>query len=198
MGSVGPAPAPPDGRPTDLRLLVLVLFTGWAALLSVESWFRPPGVERPVPFPTTVLRPEGTYHRVPQVADHQPLPPQVVVLQAADYRGPDGQRLALRWITHTSSSRGGINFDFPSIATAVLGPGTRGHCQRISAAGPEATLLGSETELRAALAASAPQGFERLLWLAGLRPYQANACLWTGTVARPSPSAPRRAPSRFE
>ncbi|MCP9915801.1 hypothetical protein [Cyanobium sp. ATX 6F1] len=190
-----------SGLRLDLRSGVLVLFTGWATLLSLESWFRLPGVEASPPFPAQLVEGGRIFARVPLGANRKPLPGQLFALAGADYRAPDGARMALRWISHGSSGRG-VDFELSKIAPALLGPGARGSCQlppRLGLGSPE---LRTNAELSRALGARQPTGGEQGLWLAGLRPQRSNACLWIGRTAAPptsltsppSSSAPRPSP----
>jgi hypothetical protein len=188
-------------RSDRLRTGALLLLALWATGLSLESWFRRPGLQRPQPFPPQLLRGRVIYERRPPAANHQPLPDGLEVLEAADYQAPSAPRLALRWLTLTSSGSG-VNFPLEKVAPAVLGPGGRGVCQLADRPGTTAPLLHSPAELNRALAATAPRGAQWWLWLAGLRPYRSNACLWIGGTATeistltspPSSSAPRPSP----
>lgn len=170
------APTPSLDR---LRTGALLLLALWATGLSFESWFRRPGLQRPLPFPPQLVRGPLIYERRSPVPDHKPLPDGLEVLEAADYQAPGAPRLALRWLTLTASGSG-VNFPLEKVAPAVLGPGGRGVCQLADRPGTTAPLLQSSAELNRALAATAPRGAQWWLWLAGLRPYRANACLWLG------------------
>lgn len=162
-----------------LRSGALALLAGWAAVLSVESWFRAPGMERPAPFPEQLLHEGRLYERRPAAPEVKPLPSGLLILEAADYLAPGRPRLALRWLTLASSARA-INFPLEKVAPAVLGPGATGFCQLALRPGTDAPRLRTERQLVEALKATSPRGRERWLWLAGLRPYRSNACLWTG------------------
>ncbi len=192
------APTPSLDR---LRTGVLLLLGLWATGLSLESWFRRPGLQRPLPFPPQLFWGRVIYERRLPAANLQPLPDGLEVLEAADYQAPGTPRLALRWLTLTSSGSG-VNFPLEKVAPAVLGPGGRGVCQLADRPGTTAPLLHDSAELNRDLAATAPRGVQWWLWLAGLRPYRSNACLWIGGTAieistltsPPSSSAPPRSP----
>jgi hypothetical protein len=176
-GGLTVAAGPPvQDRP---RTVALALLAGWASLLSVESWFRSPGVDRPEPFPAQLLHQGRLYQRGPAAPDAKTLPNDLVTLAAADYVAPGRPRLAVRWLTLPSSGRG-IDFPLEKVAPAVLGPGATGYCQITLRPGTDAPPLRTGRQLREALEATAPRGGPWWLWLAGLRPYRSNACLWTG------------------
>lgn len=162
-----------------VRTVCLAVLVGWAALLSVETWFRSPGVVRPEPFPAQLTHQGRLYARTAPAPDAKHLPNDLVALEAADYLAPGRPRLAVRWLTLPSSGRG-VDFPLEKVAAAVLGPGATGFCQLASGPGTGAPPLRTDGQLRAALEATAPRGPQWWLWAAGLRPYQHNTCLWTG------------------
>lgn len=178
MGDSAP-PARPAAPGDRARTAALALLAGWAAVLSIESWFRSPGVDQPPPLPDQLLHQGRLHRRTAPRPDRQRLPEQLVTLAAADYVSPGRPRLAVRWLTLPSSGRG-VVFPLEQVAPAVLGPGARGSCQIAAAPGTAAPQLRTSRQLRAALEATAPRGGQWWLWVAGLRPFQRNACLWTG------------------
>jgi hypothetical protein len=162
-----------------LRTVALAMMACWATLLSLESWFRSPGVDQPHPFPAELLHQGERYTRTGAAPDAERLPGDLVALASADYQAQGRPRLALRWLTLPSSGRG-ITFPLEQVGAAVLGPGATGFCQRTTRPGSGAPRLHTDAQLRTVLKATAPKGWDRLVWVAGLRPYQNNACLWTG------------------
>lgn len=161
------------------RSIALVALAGWASLLSIESWFRTPGMVRPERFPPQLEHQGRLYRRQPAASPAKPLPGDLVILEAADYLAAGRPRLALRWLTLPSSGRSQI-IPLEKLPAAVLGPGAQGFCQLAPRPGSGAPRLATAAQLSEALEATAPQGAQRWLWLAGLRPYRSNACLWTG------------------
>jgi hypothetical protein len=165
---------PPRLRPRQLLLLALALWAGW---LSLESLWRPPGAEPPPVLPAQLQLDGITYRRLSGTAapSLRPLPEGLTVLAAADYAAEASSRkLALRWITLGSSSGRGVRFPIDTLPSLVLGPGASGGCQL------DGRLLRSEAAVMRALSTRDPRGLDRLAWLAGLRPYRSNACLWVG------------------
>lgn len=155
-----------------LRRLTLMLLAGWGVVLSVESWFRPPGWSGHVQLPLT-LRREGrvwTRRAAPPPADD--LPGSVTLLQDAAY-GPI--RMALVGL---ASSGTGVFMPVEAIGPALLGAGGRGRCVVLAADGEVVAELRTADAWRAWMEAHPPGLRERIAWLTGLRPYRANVCLW--------------------
>lgn len=168
---------------TTLRLPLLVALAGWATLLTLESWWRSPaaGPERGLPERLVV---EGrSFERLsgaqPPLPPRRALPQGLVLLEAADYRpasaSADGAAalLQLRRLAHARTGNSGV-MPVEAITTALVGSDGQGSCVGLDADG----------QVRASIAGSAiePRGAgERLGWLAGLRPYRFNTCLWLGS-----------------
>jgi hypothetical protein len=155
-----------------LRLPLLVALAAWATLLSLESWWRLPaaGPERGLPERLVV---EGrSFERLTGVQPSQPprraLPQGLVLLEAADYRSGEAL-LQLRRLAHARTGNSGV-MPVEAITTALVGSDGQGSCVGLDADG----------RVREALAQPRGAG-ERLAWLAGLRPYRFNSCLWLGS-----------------
>jgi hypothetical protein len=157
----------------SLRGLLLVLLAGWSALLSLETWFRPPGWSGGAPpLPASLAREGRTWPRAPASPLAGELPEEVALLAAADY----GPIRLLRLGLPTSGT--GVHLPLEEIGPAVLGQGGRGRCVVLGADGGIERELSSEKEWLEWIGGQGPRGRERVAWLAGLRPYRANVCLW--------------------
>ncbi len=178
------------------RTVALLLLAGWSVLLSLESWFRPPGPANPFLFPAELRLGGVGYRRVPPRANLSPLPEGVTVREASDYRSSTGQRFSLKWLTLASSGTG-VHLPLDSFTQAVLGDGGRGAC--FLPAGPGQpqpyTVVRTSSDFQHGLPERLPRGLDRLRWLAGLRPLLPHGCLWMG---RSGPPAGRAEPIRLE
>jgi hypothetical protein len=96
----------------------------------------------------------------------------VVLLAAADYGPIRLRRLGL------ATSGTGVHLPLAEIGPAVLGPGGRGRCVVLGADGAIERELPTEEEWQDWIRGRGPRGGDRVAWLAGLRPYRANVCLW--------------------
>ncbi|MEX1322719.1 MAG: hypothetical protein AB1Z21_00830 [Synechococcaceae cyanobacterium] len=167
------------------RLPLLWGLAGWAALLSLESLFRPGGVPTGAELPQRLERGGRVWQRQPAAAAAAgPLPDGVVLLQQADYRAlgaaPEalsGDTILLRRLGLTTSGTG-VHLPVEEIGPALLGPGGQGRCVVLDADGAPVQELSSAEAWAAWMALQRPGRLETLAWLAGLRPYRANGCLW--------------------
>jgi hypothetical protein len=164
---------------------VLFTLTGWAALLSLEVMIRSPGPVGAPPLPERLQR-QGVVLQRGKAADlPTPLPTGVVLLEAADYgvaaggSGAASSRppVRLRRLALTSSGTG-VHLPVQELAASLLGPGGRGRCVVLDASGAVVREMSTSEEWQAAAAGSTPDRSATLAWLAGLRPYRPNLCLW--------------------
>jgi hypothetical protein len=100
------------------------------------------------------------------------LPEGVVLLAAADYGPIRLRRLGL------PTSGTGVHLPLDAIGPAVLGPGGRGRCVVLGSDGLILHELATEASWLEWIREQGPHGGELVAWLAGLRPYRANICLW--------------------
>ncbi len=166
------------------RLILLVALAGWAALLSLESWFRPGGFLTKAGLPERLER-DGLIwqRRSSTTVPSGPLPEGVVLLEQADYLpvSTGAQTLTrpihLRRLSLTTSGTG-VDLPVEAIGPALLGAGGKGRCVVLDARGAIVTELPTGEAWAAWIAPQRPTRYEILSWLAGLRPFRANGCLW--------------------
>jgi hypothetical protein len=155
------------------RGLVLAVLAAWAAVLSLETWFRPPGWSGGAPpLPATLPRQGRIWPRMPASPLAGELPEGVVLLEGADYGPIRVRRLGL------PSSGSGVHMPVAAIGPTVLGPGGRGRCVVLAADGTIERELPTAAAWERWMRGRAASGKGRVAWLAGLRPYRANVCLW--------------------
>ncbi len=167
------------------RTAALLLLAGWSVLLSLESWFRPPGPANPYRFPAELSVGGVGFLRVQTRPDHAALPAGVTVREGADYHSSTGQHFYLRWITLASSGTG-VALPLEPFSEAVLGPGASGVCRLTPEPGRPPIVVRSASDFQQGLAGRLPSGVERLRWLAGLRPLIPHGCLWMGRLGPPA------------
>lgn len=180
----------------NARLALLVLLAGWSVLLSLESWGRRPGDPRGMELPDRLVR-QGRVHERRGLPDpggvpalRAELPEGVVLLEVAHYR-PQGAEadpaaeIRLLHLVHTRTGRSGV-MPVEAIAEALADAG--GRCIVPAPDG------GIERELRTSAAwrqwrasreARSSVWMHRLTWMAGLRPYGDNTCLWMSAPGAP-------------
>lgn len=159
-------------RLPSLRLCLLVALAGWAAALSLESFFRPAGWTQGESLPAELARGGRTLRRAPASPLAGALPEGVTLLEAADY----GPIRLLRLALPTSGT--GVHLPVEAIGPAVLGPGGQGRCVVLDEQGAIVRELPTAAAWEQWIGSRNPRGLERVAWLAGLRPYRANGCLW--------------------
>lgn len=168
------------------RLAVLALLASWSALLTVESWLRPPVASAERDLPEQLQRSGRLYRRLPP-ADPSPadLPAGLVLVAAANYSpqspatAADPAVIRLRLVVHTRSGTSGA-IPVEVINTALAGPTERGRCVELDANGVVTAEFPTSAALSAWNRSRSVPAIERLAWLAGLRPYQSHRCLWLG------------------
>jgi hypothetical protein len=186
------------GRLLQLRLPLLLALAAWASLLALESWIRPagiPGAGGGQALPQRLERSGRVYERLPAslppTAPRRPLPEGVQILGGADYRavdpaapsgGPGSGLILLRRVAHGRTGRSGL-LPVEAITAALAGPAGRGRCVWLDAEGGVIAAAASQNALGEALRARPVPLVERLAWLAGLRPFRDNSCLWEGSPA---------------
>lgn len=167
------------------RLLLLWGLAAWAVVLSLESLFRRGGVLTGAALPERLERGGRVWLREPAAAPAAgPLPDGVVVLQQADYRAvgafaeaTGSTPIRLRRLGLTTSGTG-VHLPLEEIGPALLGPGGQGRCVVLDADGAPVQEFSSAEAWAAWMAPQRPSRLDTLAWLAGLRPYRANGCLW--------------------
>ncbi|KMM17587.1 hypothetical protein [Synechococcus sp. GFB01] len=172
------------------RLAVLAALTGWAALLSVESWFRPAGLSLQGGLPDRLEWLGRSYRRVggppPSASLAKRLPRSFLVLDASDYRSiaasdagrsgaPTDLRLELLVSTRSGWS-GAIPVD--QIARSGSERAQSGRCVILDESFRVKQELRSSEEWQRFHGPGPSAGTNPLVWLAGLRPYRVNSCLW--------------------
>jgi hypothetical protein len=164
------------------RLLLLSGLTLWAAVLSVETLFRSPGVASHSRLPDRLERAGRVYLRRPPAPAVGPLPPDLVVLEAADYLptpSPSAEQAPIRLRRLALSSSGtGVALPVETIGAALVGPGARGRCVVLDPAGVIRLELPTAAAWQAWIDTQRPGLWAGIAWLSGLRPYRANGCLW--------------------
>ncbi|WP_143593500.1 hypothetical protein [Synechococcus sp. 1G10] len=111
------------------------------------------------------------------------LPEGVVLLEQADYLPVSSgavsatRPILLRRLGLTTSGTG-VDLPVEAIGPAILGPGGKGRCVVLDAGGAIEKELPSGEAWAAWMAPQRPAPAEIVAWLAGLRPYRANGCLW--------------------
>jgi hypothetical protein len=168
------------------RDALVYALTAWAALLSLESLVRVPGAVVGGPrLPAQLVR-EGVTLQRGAARDHvSALPEGIVLLEAADYdvaapaqaARPRSGTVRLRLLALTSSGTG-VHLPVELLGESLLGQGGRGRCVVLDASGAVVREMTTSAEWKVAAARSAPDGSGTLAWLAGLRPYRPNLCLW--------------------
>ncbi|MCP9927876.1 hypothetical protein [Cyanobium sp. CH-040] len=187
-----------SSRLPPLRLVLLVALAGWASLLALESWWRLPAAGPEQGLPERLVLDGRPYRRFSGV--QAPLPPKralpigLVLLEAADYRpapasgdgAADGTAdgaaavLQLRRVVHARTGNSGV-MPVRAITRALAGSDGQGRCVRLDADGRVQNTPAESAASAAPTAPESPGGVERLIWLAGLRPYRVNTCLWLGS-----------------
>lgn len=158
----------------------LYALTAWGVVLSLETWFRVPGAGPWPALPDQLERNGRLYRRGPAGDDPGEPPPALSLLAAADYRptGPGGgAAIKLRLLTLPSTGTG-VAMPVEAIGPALLGTGGRGRCVSLDAMGSPLAELPTDAAWQAWMKRQPPDGPALLAWLAGLRPYRANLCLW--------------------
>jgi hypothetical protein len=154
------------------RTIVLASLAGWATLISIESLWRPPGSPVRSGLPPSLLL-EG--RRLPRRDAARPsakLPEGISLLEAAHY-GP----VRLLHLAHGRTGRSG-GMPVEAINEALTGSAGGGACLLLTAEGSISREMATQNEWAAVLHPRPPSPLQRLAWLAGLRPYRVNACLW--------------------
>lgn len=172
------------------RLALLAVLTGWAALLSVESWFRPAGLSLQDGLPDRLEWLGRSYRRVggppPTSSLRKRLPRSFLVLDAGDYRlipasddgasgAPKDLRLELLVSTRSGWS-GAIPVD--QIPLSSADPATLGRCIILDSEFRVKQELRSSEEWQRFHGYGPADRIRPLTWLAGLGPYRVNSCLW--------------------
>ncbi|MCT0225935.1 hypothetical protein [Synechococcus sp. CS-1328] len=165
-------------KASSLRRIVLIGLAGWACLLSIESLVRLPGPDPAGALPAQLQRGSLLLPRRPAepLAQKKPpvaLPDGVVERAAVCYGTMD-----LRLLAHTRSGASG-RLPVEAINTAITGSSGGGHCLIVDADGRILAELATEADWMAWRQAHPPTAAQTLGWLLGLRPRQANVCLWT-------------------
>jgi hypothetical protein len=158
----------------------LYALTGWGVLLSLETWLRLPGAGPWPAFPERLERSGRLYLRGPAAADQGEPPPGLTLLAAADYRPTapgGGLPIRLRLLTLPSSGTG-VAMPVEAIGPALVGVAARGQCVVLDPSGTLLAALPSNAAWQSWMARQRPDRLGRIAWLAGLRPYRANTCLW--------------------
>ncbi len=179
----GPPPVPSGW---SRRHVVLLALAGWAAILSLETLFRSPGVPTGMALPQRLTRQGMLYVRRQAPSRSASLPAGLTLLEAADFHPlpSHGWRqplspIRLRLIGLASSGTG-VHMPVEAIAPAILGPQGRGACVALHESGEVSRTMATAAQWNQWMASSRPGPDEMVLWLAGLRPYRANVCLWEG------------------
>jgi hypothetical protein len=185
------------------RLVVLAALTSWATLLAVESWFRSPIGPHEGELPEQLLWNDRVYRSQPAPSLVPPeqgeLPGGVALVAATDYHleslwalrpsvksVSDNPAIRLRLVVSTRSGYSGA-IPVERITTALAGPGERGLCVELDESGAVTAELPTSSALADWQRRQSAPIFHRLAWLAGLRPYQTNRCLWLGYRWRSQP-----------
>ncbi|MFQ6537983.1 MULTISPECIES: pyocin knob domain-containing protein [Aphanothece] len=172
-----------------VRLGLLWLLAGWAALLSLDALIRPAAVHPGAALPQQLRRDGVAYGRLDPAPPPPslPLPPGVVLLEAADYRpltaAAPQPLIRLRLLGHSRTGESGV-FPLAAISQALNAPADgAGACVVLDASGMVTQRFSSEWEHTTWVRSRPVPLHERLAWLAGLRPYRANSCLWQSASA---------------
>jgi len=158
----------------------LFALAGWATLLSLETWFRSPGAGPWPALPDQLERQGRLYQRGPAADDPGDPPPALTLVAAANYQpaGAGGGRpIRLRLLTLASSGTG-VEMPVEAIGPALIGPGSKGRCVVLDRNGTILSEQPTDAAWQAWKAPQRPSPQEIGTWLAGLRPYRANTCLW--------------------
>lgn len=170
-----------DSAGVSCRLLLLFLLFAWASILSVETWFRRGGFSNQWGLPKQLVRQGVPYLRQLSVGIDRPLPDGMVVLEAADYvparSARPGGVIRLRRVSLTRSSQA-VTLPVERIGTELLGPGGRGRCVLLDQNGTVLAEIPTREAMDIWWKAHPPGLKDRMFWLAGIRPYRANSCLW--------------------
>lgn len=159
---------------------VLLALTAWGVVLSVETLFRQPGFGRHLALPDRLERAGRHYLRSPAARDPGRPPEGLTLLAQADYREPGvatGDPIRLRLLTLASTGMG-VSMPVKAIGPSLLGEGSQGSCVILDRKGQPLTRLSTEAEWQEWMARRRPGPGGLVAWLAGLRPYRANTCLW--------------------
>lgn len=159
----------------------LYVLTAWGVVLSLETLIRTPGAGPWPSFPEQLERSGRVYLRRPPATDHAEPPAGLTLLAAADY-APVGAAggdppIRLRLLTLASSGTG-VSMPVEAIGGALLGSGGRGRCVVLDERGMPLAVLPTEAAWQSWMARQRPDRLGLIAWLAGLRPYRANICLW--------------------
>jgi hypothetical protein len=182
-------------RLTQWRLPLLLALAAWASLLALESWIRPAGFPGAAALPQRLERDGRVYARLqgsaPITPPRRPLPEGVQLLDGADYRAtgaaaasgaPALGLIQLRRVAHARTGDSGV-LPVEAITVAFAGPDGSGRCVWLDESGAVIAAFATGWELREALRARPVPWSQRLAWLAGLRPFRDNSCLWEGSAA---------------
>lgn len=160
----------------------LFALAAWSLVLSLETWFRRPGAWPWPAFPDQLERNGRLYRRSPAGDDPGETPPALTLLAAADYQPTGtggGPPIRLRLLTLASSGKS-VTMPVEAIGPELVGPAARGQCVVLDAGGNRLAQLPTDGAWQDWMAQQTPPRPSLIAWLAGLRPYRANLCLWEG------------------
>ncbi|MCP9888946.1 hypothetical protein KBY96_13530 [Cyanobium sp. ATX 6A2] len=164
----------------------------WALALSLLALVRQPGR---ADLPPQLLLGGRLYRPVPAPPPPGPLPEGLVLRAAADYvsitgtngsgHAPTGQpHLRLRRVALTQTGRSAV-IPVERLGTLLVAEGVAGQCVQLDAGGRVLRGWPTAATWRVARDARSARWSHRLAWLAGLRPYGDNSCLWMSAPGVP-------------
>ena len=166
----------------ERRPLLLWLLASLALATLLRAWLRPGGsyggLLQPPPLPERLISATGSWRR-DGPAPARSLPAEVVELEAARYRlegggSAKGEPLVLRQLGLLSSG-GSVHWPLS------FSGGER--CLLVDGSGRLQGELGSQEAWQKWMAGQGARGWQAVAWLAGLRPYRPNGCLWASGPA---------------